>query len=407
MMFSNRTSRLPEATVRRRKKFRFVEVALSHGIVFLLGVLSVSMLHLERSFLPTTDQYDSIARSNRLNGKKKQVGDSLINSEVPWERSKTTPASSKQHLEPHSNSDTGIDKRQQVPRPFMHTASRTIVTSLYDIERAYEPTSECNKWGGSKYMEDLNQSVESLVKGGKSNLLSFRNRRMDVYFGQNISVVVTMMGNYTNEKQAQPEFRLEIDGTLEKPLADRLHSMEQKGVVGKMGWNVRERKDIPECTDYIEYPVMLVDNNINTWNWWFFLQGVLHHYIAFAVVQPHIMGDYLDESLRVLFTSDDTTYSRSNLDAFEFLFSDRRARDSRQVWRVDPTNGDETNKRYCFRKLLWSPGNFGGQDLLVNKVHPNMGCFSSIIYSYAAYMKAAMHIPTLPRPKKPRVVWVG
>ena len=45
--------------------------------------------------------------------------------------------------------------------------------------------------------------------------------------------------------------------------------------------------------------------------------------------------------------------------------------------------------------------------MLVNKGHKHDSCFSSVIYSYAAYLKAAMHVPTLPRPSKPRVVWVG
>lgn len=87
-------------------------------------------------------------------------------------------------------------------------------------------------------------------------------------------------------------------------------------------------------------------------NWWFFLQAILHHYIAFAIVQPQLVGDYLDDSLRVMFSSDDKRYSRSFLDAFEFMFSDRRTRDSRQIWHIDPSKDDGKSKRYCFRKVI-------------------------------------------------------
>lgn len=52
-----------------------------------------------------------------------------------------------------------------------------------------------------------------------------------------------------------------------------------------------------------------------------------------------------------MFTSDDAKYSRSSLDGFEFLFSDRRGRDSRQIWNIDTNKGDDKKKRYCFRKV--------------------------------------------------------
>lgn len=90
-------------------------------------------------------------------------------------------------------------------------------------------------------------------------------------------------------------------------------------------------------------------------NWWFFLQSILHHYIMVGTVQPLIMGEYEQDALRVMHTSNDGSYSRSFNDAFDILFSDRRSRDSRQIWKADSTNGiDSTDKgkRLCFRKLL-------------------------------------------------------
>jgi len=259
-------------------------------------------------------------------------------------------------------------------------------------------------------MEELSRSSKYLVEGGNSSIASFRNHAMDVYFAENVSIVVSMPSAYQNEDQQQPVFSLEVDGQLVPNLKERLEGKEDKSVVGMMGRNVKERKGISECTDYIDYPVMLIDSGLDTWNWWFFLQIILHHYIAVGLVQPHILGNYQDDVLRVMFTSNDEAYSRSNVDAFEFIFSNRRGRDARQVWRMgedDHTDNEGKDQRYCFRKLLWAPGGGGGGELLVNHSHENSHCFSSIVYSYAAYIKAAMHIPTLPRPEKPRVVWIG
>ena len=85
-------------------------------------------------------------------------------------------------------------------------------------------------------------------------------------------------------------------------------------------------------------------------NWWFFLQGILHHYVTVAMVQPMIVGNYKEDGMRVLFTSNNDRASRSFLDAFEFLFSDDRARDSRQLWNVGGSTSSK-DKRYCFRKV--------------------------------------------------------
>ena len=49
----------------------------------------------------------------------------------------------------------------------------------------------------------------------------------------------------------------------------------------------------------------------------------------------------------------------------------------------------------------------GKYSLLSNRGHDNEHCFSSIIYSFASQLKASLHIPVLPKPEKPRVVWVA
>jgi len=311
--------------------------------------------------------------------------------------------------------DVDVDKRLQLPRPFMHTTSHALIDSIYDIERKYKPTPKCDKWGGSKYIEGLNESLRSIVHGGVSSIQSFHDGDNDIFFGQNVSVVVYMPTVEEVGKGTKPSLRLELGGSLDEDGKSRMSMSTLKGdtMLKEMTSNVKERGGLMECSDkdYIEYPVMLVDNNVDTNNWWFFLQSILHHYIAVAITQPLFIGDYTQESLRVMHTMSDKEYERSFVDAFDFMYSDRRGRDSRQIWHAQDDilgnrNGIDT-KRFCFRKLLWSPDGRGGAKLLINKGHPHSNCFSSIVYSYAAYLKAAVHIPTLPRPDKPRIVWVG
>ncbi len=72
--------------------------------------------------------------------------------------------------------------------------------------------------------------------------------------------------------------------------------------------------------------------------------------MALGIVQPMIAGKYKSDPMRVLFTTDDHKSKRSFLDAFEFLFSDGRERDSRQIWKVG-SNSTTGEKRFCFKKV--------------------------------------------------------
>mmetsp|Transcript_11863 Transcript_11863/g.24471 ORF Transcript_11863/g.24471 Transcript_11863/m.24471 type:complete len:402 (-) Transcript_11863:673-1878(-) len=310
------------------------------------------------------------------------------------------------------------DLRTAVVRPFMEATSHTIIDSFYDIERRYKPTEECDLWGGTKFIQELNQSVINILSPKEGNYInqtqstidSYKLDNVKIFYAENVSVVINMSMPY-GDSSSLPYFQLEINGKLNSTNYNermKISSVKKnKGtVLERMGHEVSETNGPVECSEILEYPVMLVDSSIDTWNWWFFLQTILHHYVALGIVQPMIAGKYKSEPMRVLFTTDDHKSSRSFLDAFEFLFSDGRERDSRQVWKVgsNTTNGE---KRYCFKKLLWAPKNSIGGRLLVNHKHAMGNCFSSIVYSYAAYLKAAMHIPTLPRPEQPRIVWVG
>ena len=306
------------------------------------------------------------------------------------------------------------DARLGVPRPKMEATSHTFMDSIRDIERKHKTSDICSAFGGSKFINVLKDSETSLLgKDDKSSIIAFRNTAMDIFVAENVSMLVT------EDSDKNREFRLEVDGKfLDASTRSRTDISEGigKSDLWKMTTNIIERKGgIPECTEYIDYPVMLVDNNIDTWNWWFFLVAILKHYITLGVAQEHVTGDYTKD-LRVLYTLPDAQYKRSFVDAFDFMFADGRGRDSRQIWNLPPISRVEQKEgstgpvtsRYCFNKILWSPGGTqGGNQILINRSHTNTKCFSSIVYSYAAQMKASLHIPHRPRPEKPRVVWVA
>lgn len=305
--------------------------------------------------------------------------------------------------------------RTRIKRPRMEVASNTIYNSVLDIERRYNASMECSAFGGSAFLNILRDSELSLLteKGGSSVLKSYRSNAMDIFLAENVSIVV-----HNIHDDLKRELVLEVDGTFRDS-----HTRSRTDISNKIGdsklrsmtMTMRERDDgIPECTEYFDHPVMLLDDNIDTWNWWFFLISVLKHYITLAVVQPQVMGNY-SKDLRIFSTLHDAAASRPFADIFDFMFDSKRGSTFQQLWKNPPipskTDLDEdgrTSPRYCFRTLVWSPGGTqGGNQILINRLHPNSHCFSSIVYSYASYLKAALYIPTLPRPDTPRVVWVA
>ena len=114
---------------------------------------------------------------------------------------------------------------------------------------------------------------------------------MHLFHAQNVSLTIDMLSNFTTKDHAQPIFTLGVEGRLlSLPTINEGQSVLE-GIKSKSS-NVQS-----ECEGhYIHYPVILVDSNLDSWNWWFFLQAILHYYIAIAALQPHIMGDYEQEA---------------------------------------------------------------------------------------------------------------
>jgi len=333
---------------------------------------------------------------------------------------------------------TKKDLRRSIERPFMTTVSRTFMDSVQRIEEGIKPNPSCSAFGGITFLNSLCSTKGTLLKkqekgdndSDKSQIILYVNDKMEIFVAENVSIVV----EHPNiDGDLEVNYKLEVNGVFEN--GTTASSSSDETLLSSMTNNIQQRSNgIPECTEYIDYPVMLVDNDVDTNNWWFFLKSVLKHYILMTVVQPHVMGDY-QKHLRVMHSVNNYYYQKPFFDAFDILFADGRGRDSKQLWLEQPlkTEGKQlmnanndanlkkknrnrdvssykfmVSKRYCFRKLVWSPGGTKGADeILKNHQHSHSSCFSSIVYSYAAYLKAALHIPTLPRPQNPRVIWVG
>ena len=294
------------------------------------------------------------------------------------------------------------------------TKRQTILGSICDIEQKHTVSAECDAFGGSTFIKNLQDSDMSLLtKTSSSKLKSYRSNAMDIFLAEHVSIVV----NNINDDQKR-EFVLEVDGHfLDMNSRSRIDISKDIGdsKLRNMTINIQERADgMPECREYFDYPVMLIDDNVDTWNWWFFLISVLKHYIMLTVVENQVMRDF-SKGLRVLSTLNDAADSRPFTDIFDIMFAPNKHRwGNRQIWKESPVDrfmakgSDSISHRYCFRTLVWSPGGTqGGNHILINRSHDYSKCFSSIIYSYATHVKTMLRLPSLPRPDVPRVVWVA
>jgi hypothetical protein len=154
---------------------------------------------------------------------------------------------------------------------------------------------------------------------------------------------------------------------------------------------------------------MLVDSSADHNNWWFFMIELIKHFIEFTVVQPQVSSVNGNDDVQVLHTLEDKDYARSFTDAYEFLFSNHRGMNAVQSQELAASTSSGNQATLCLRQVFWSPGTHdGGKEILINRKHPFDDGFSSIVTAFAAHLKAAVHIPTLPAAlPTPRVVWVA
>ncbi len=170
------------------------------------------------------------------------------------------------------------DLRTEVDRPFMEATFHTIVDSFYDIERKYKPTEVCDLWGGTKFIQQLNQSMTSILLPNQDNdgnhkqskVDSYKLNNVNIFYAENVSVLINMSMPYKDPSSTPPHFRLEIHGKLNATKYNERMKMtavtNTKGtVLERMGNDVSEKNGPVECSEILEYPVMLVDSSIDTW----------------------------------------------------------------------------------------------------------------------------------------------
>lgn len=169
------------------------------------------------------------------------------------------------------------DLRTTVDRPFMEATSHTIIDSFYDIERKYQPTEECDLWGGTKFIRELNQSMINILSPNEGNYSNQKHSKIDsykvdnvkIFYAENVSVVINMSMPY-GDSSSLPYFRLEINGKLNSTNYNermKISSIKKNEgtVLERMGHEVSETNGPAECSELLEYPVMLVDSSIDTW----------------------------------------------------------------------------------------------------------------------------------------------
>ena len=282
-------------------------------------------------------------------------------------------------------------------------SSSSFLNAIYDMEETFSQkmTDRCSAFGGRKLIDQLLASKLSHISNGTSQIFSYHhNEYADIYLAHNVSVVVKL--NAT-KKEKNLEMRMQVDG----------HITDQQARLKPEGGNVLnglthsiESGNLDHCDSYIAHPIMLVDENFSGANWWFFMKDLLTSFIEFTVVQPQVSSVYGNDDVQVLHTSEGRNQWRPFTDAYEFLFSNHRGMDSVQLQELVAASSSSGNQvTLCLRHVFWSPDR--GKHILINRRHSFDNCFSSIVAAFAAHLKAAVHIPTLPTPPKPRVVWVA
>lgn len=152
------------------------------------------------------------------------------------------------------------DKRLKIHRPYMHTVANSILDSVRDIEKVYPINDDCSKWGGIKFFDELLSSSKELVHkatSAKSSVISMKNSAMQIFHARNVSLILDMQGEFLTKDHPQPMLTLGVDGNISLPQVGK-----EKSILEKMG---STKMNSDNCSSYIDYPVMLVDSNLDSW----------------------------------------------------------------------------------------------------------------------------------------------
>lgn len=317
---------------------------------------------------------------------------------------------------------------RQIHRPPQKISSRSFWNSIQDAEETYygpaiatDQAKRCSDWGGMGLMENLRKSKVTIISEGSAQLDSYRANNFDIF--QANRAVVQVQSNQNPKKPPAVSILLPARHPDKKMTEARIRNLQGDTLLGESTRRLKFVNELPtECDYIIRHPAFLVDNDPDHWNWWFFHLEQIKMFVLYALLQPELVETYMAPSPQMFYIAPNNIYDRPMTDGLELLFTDSRSpHDSVQIWSLGGNHIEEETRNYCFQnRLIWSPGaKSGANNVLINRAHTHMTCFSAIVTAYAAHLKASLRIPTLPTyhallfeknatwTPNPRVVWVG
>ena len=160
---------------------------------------------------------------------------------------------------------TNDDARTNVKnRPWMQSAANAYMTRVLDIERAHgKIDAQCTKWGGSQYLQGISSSSHDIITSDSSSikrLSGVGDDSADSFFiAQNVSISIHMNGEFQTKKDKLPQITMHYRGSDVNSYPSKKGSVLDQIKFDPSG--------VGACDHYLQYPVMLVDSNIDSWNW--------------------------------------------------------------------------------------------------------------------------------------------
>ena len=159
----------------------------------------------------------------------------------------------------------GDDARTNVKtRPFMRSVANAYMNRILDIERARDKIDEkCTRWGGSEYLQGISSRSHDIITSKTSSIKRLGgvgDGTESFFIAQNVSISIHMSGEFETKKGKLPQLTMHYSGST----VNSYPSNKKGSVLDQIKF---DSSGVGECDHYLEYPVMLVDSNIDSWNW--------------------------------------------------------------------------------------------------------------------------------------------
>lgn len=279
----------------------------------------------------------------------------------------------------------GIDVHRQKGA----TEATSFYRTIAQFETIYKDkiSSECSSYGGLTLIDELRKSNQPICRGN-SNIIFKSASDQRFFIADNVMLDQT---EFNEERSVKVKISADcaFNSTFPFQPSDMAHEYESRSL---------------QCKNVIEHPVLLIGVG-DWWNYWFFLSGLFKQFLFISAVQDQINYD----NLQIFFLGNVNGGDAPNQYGQHFPFSDalnmllgdnkhKMVQLFKQSTKIPPNT--------CFKRLLWAP-NFSSPNILQNRRHTFSKCVLSTLLAFRALLRASMHIPEIPLPKLPRVVWIG